>query len=331
MNEESALRPSVSVVIPCHNAARWLPETLVSVLQQSHRDLEVVVVDDGSTDHPEVVVDSLGDPRVRILSIPAGGTPSRPRNHGVRNSLGQIVFFCDADDVMLPGKIERQVEHLRLLPGVGMCFTDFEVIDVGGQVLEPSFTAPYRELWKLVRQSVAADGGFAREAFVSGLLSGNFIGTSGVAVRRSVLDDVGGFDEDLVSSEDFDLWLRIARRHACSFLNLVGHRYRRHPASLMQENSVRHPLARITVLERQFAFIDSPVDRRVVRRRLAANYSSVGYCHERNGLVKEAREGYREALRLWPFPSAAWGLLKTVMAGGLIARNAAAERRRLGG
>jgi glycosyltransferase involved in cell wall biosynthesis len=302
--------PAVSVVIPCHNAAPWLPGTLAAILRQSFRDLEVVVVDDGSTDHPENVVAAMADPRIRLYSQGASGTPSRPRNVGIRNSHGGLVFFCDADDVMAPDKIHRQVALFEQLPAVGLVFTNFQVIGADDEVLEPSFLAGYDTLWRLLGEQPSAGGGLNRERMVSGLLRANFIGTSSVAVRRSVLDDVGGFDEGLASSEDYDLWLRIARRHDCAYLDMIGHGYRRHPASLMQSSSTRHPLARIEVLRRQLAVTRGAADRRAVLRRLAANHGSVGYGLERDGDSAAARREYVASLRCRPNGPAAWGLLK---------------------
>ena len=115
----------VSVVVPCYNGARYLRATLDSVLRQTHRVLELIVVDDCSTDDSPAIVEALAvqDPRVRLLRLARNhGTPGGPRNAGVRNSLGDWVAFLDADDLWHPRKLELQ---LRVLAdqGVTMCST----------------------------------------------------------------------------------------------------------------------------------------------------------------------------------------------------------------
>jgi glycosyltransferase involved in cell wall biosynthesis/putative flippase GtrA len=305
-----------SIVVPCHNAAAFLPATLASILSQSVESLEVLVVDDGSTDGSAAVVTGIGDDRVRLWRQSPSGGPSGPRNRAIAEARGRYVFFCDADDVMYPGKVARQVAILEENPGVALVFTDFAVIDGDGRVLEPSFLGGYQTLRDVVAAGAGPGGALRRDLVVSGLLKANFIGTSSVAVRRSVLEQVGPFDETLASSEDLELWLRIARGHTCAFLDMVGHGYRRHPASLMQEGTDRHPLARIEVLRRQLAAGITAADRRVIRGWLASNYCSLGYLEERRGHFDPARQYYLESVRARPNQQAAWGLAKSAMTGG---------------
>lgn len=305
---------TVSVVVPCHNAAPYLARTLASIRAQSWRDLEIILVDDGSTDGSVAVAESVADPRLRIFRQAASGGPSAPRNRAIAESRGRYVFFCDADDVMRQGKVEAQVRLLEERPGVGLVFTDFEVIDPEDRVLEASFLAPYRTLRRIVAAGPGPEGGLRRDLLLDGLLRANFIGTSSVAVRRSVLDEVGGFDPSLASSEDLDLWLRVARRHAFAFLDLVGHGYRRHPGSVMHErSSPRHPLARIEVLRRQLGPGATPAQARAVRYWLGRNYCGLGYLHETRGEHDRAREFYLESLRARPNLQAAWGWAKSLV------------------
>ncbi len=298
---------TVSVVVPCHNAEPYLGRTLASICAQSWRDLEIIVVDDGSTDGSVAVAEGLGDPRLRVVRQAASGGPSAPRNRGIAEARGRLVFFCDADDVMRPGKVEAQVALLKAHPDVGLVFTDFEVIDLEDRVLEGSFLAPFATLRRVVAAGPGPEGGLRRDRLLDGLLRANFIGTSSVAVRKSVLDDVGGFDPALPSSEDLDLWLRIARCHACAFLDLVGHGYRRRPGSVMHDNSPRHPLARIEVLERQLAAGATPAQRRVIRQWIARNLCGLGYLSELQGDHARARTFHLESLRARPNLQAAWG------------------------
>jgi len=289
--------PRVSVVIPCYNAADTLGEALDSVLSQSFDDLEVIVVDDGSDDDPRAVVEARSDPRVRHHRIPRSGAPSRPRNVGVADARGDVVFFCDADDVMLPGKIAKQMTVLDARPLVGMVFTDFEVIDASGNVVRPSFLARFRTLRWVAEGGTREGGGYDPGRMLRGLHRANFVGMSGVAIRRSVLRDAGGFDESLDSSEDFDLWLRVAAVTQCLHLDEPLHRYRVHRNGLMQESSARHPLARIVVLERERNRVADPGSRRDLGQRIGSNHFSAGWAFSNQYRFPEARAHYRHAFR----------------------------------
>ncbi len=304
--------PTASVVIPCYNAAAYLPETLAGIFGQSYADFEVILVDDGSTDDPEQVARRLGDPRLRFLRIPASGGPSRPRNVAIGEARGRIVFFCDSDDVMLPGKIERQVRMLDDHPELALTFTNFRIIDEAGRVVVPDFLAGYDTFAALRRRGVTAAGGLDREALYRGLLRANFIGTSSVAARTEVLREAGGFDTGLASSEDRDLWLRLARAREFGYVDIVGHSYRRRAGSVMRQLEARHPLARIAVFERNLPFVTDPRTRRVVRSRIASNYASLGYIWQARGDGARARENYLRSLRITPSWTALGGALKSL-------------------
>ncbi len=301
--------PRVSVVIPCYNAAGTLGETLDSILSQSFDDFEVIVVDDGSDDDPRAVVDARPDPRLRYRRIARSGAPSRPRNVGVADSHGEIVFFCDADDVMLPGKIEHQLRVFDERPHVGMVFTDFQVIDECGQVVVPSFLARFETLRWVTLDGAREGGGYDRRHMLRGLHRANFVGMSSVAIRRSVLHDTGGFDESLESSEDFDLWLRVATATDCMHLDEVFHQYRYHVNGLSQERSPHHPLARIRVLERERRRVEDPGSRRDLDRRIGSNHFAAAWAFSRDHRYSDARAHYRRALRY----KRNWSALKAIL------------------
>lgn len=185
--------PLVSVVITTYKRSEMLLRAIESVLIQTYKDIEVIVVDDGS---PEPVCDSLqqifGD-RIRCVSHPQNLGAPAARNTGIRQSRGKYVAFLDDDDVWLPQKLEKQM--LLFDEGVAMVFCG-EAIYADG---------------KLVRERPAkwlAGGN-------NGLLRYNPIGGTSVAViDKKCLDDVKGFDEALQAAQDWDLWLRISQKHS---------------------------------------------------------------------------------------------------------------------
>lgn len=206
--EESAIG-LVSVVVPVYNAADHLRDTLDSIFNQTYKNLEVVAVDDGSSDDSVEILKSYGDRVVVVQQANAG--PAAARNLGVEKANGSWIAFLDADDLWQPDKIEKQIQGLG---GCSWSYTDS--IFMGG----------------------VNDG--KRDSELNDKLSGevldaliccNFIGTSSVMIRRDVFLDIGGFDRSLRSIQDWDLWMRVAGEHPIAYLDEPMVRYRVHAAS----------------------------------------------------------------------------------------------------
>ncbi len=183
--------PYFSVVIPTYNHARFLPEAVASVLTQTDPDFEVLVIDDGSTDETPQVV-PREDLRLRYVRQENQGL-SAARNSGICEARGQVVTLLDADDGYEPGFL-REMRGL-LQEDAGGAYCGFTCIDEAGHPLPfgGSKVVPARE-------------------FRAHSLNGNFIVPSCMAVRRSCYEEVGPFDTELRSCEDWDMWLRIAER-----------------------------------------------------------------------------------------------------------------------
>ncbi len=189
------MKPTVSVVMAAKNYARFIGQAVRSVFAQTTPDWELVIVDDGSTDHtPQAVQQFLGDPRVRYVRSDKLGQP-RAKNLGLRLSRGEFIAYLDADDAWEPTKLAKQLVVLRERPEVGVCYCDRLLMDESGKV-EPNARG---------RPSAGFDGKPA-SIFLS-----NPVCFSSVVVRRAVFDQVGGFDPEFDLSIDYDLWLRVAR------------------------------------------------------------------------------------------------------------------------
>lgn len=186
-------RPLVSVVIPVFNGARFLTETVNSVLRQSYSRLEIVIVDDGSDDGTADLADSLEcqDSRISVFKKPNGGLSSA-RNAGIDRAAGKYIAFLDADDLWHEEKLKRHVAHLEAEPDLGVSYSGVQFIGVDGSKLRhrrrPRCRNP-SEYYLYCRNPITN-------------------GSNGV-FRREVFEDCR-FDESLPRNQDVDCWLRIA-------------------------------------------------------------------------------------------------------------------------
>jgi hypothetical protein len=201
----------VSVVLPTYNRAQFIEECIGSVLDQSYRDIELVVVDDGSTDRTDDILRSLHDSRLICVWQQNRGR-SAARNLALRLASGEFIAFIDSDDCYLPDKITRQVEHLRRRPDTAMVYTSASCVGEHDEPLPSHYEAT-------VSGNIYYDAGFFLPVTIT---------LPSVMVRRSVLSTVGGFDETMERFEDTDLWRRIAKLHRIDGMPFHSCRLRTH-------------------------------------------------------------------------------------------------------
>lgn len=307
-------KPLISVVIPAWNAAATLSATLESVLGQDYPRIEVIVADDGSTDATGEIVRGYGD-RVVYLADRNHGGPSRPRNRGLERARGDLVALFDSDDLMAPDKLSASAKVLEEIPAADLLFTDFQVIDAGGEVLQPRFLADYRSFRKALRPTgLAGVGLISGEDLIVELLRANFIGTSGVVARREALAAAGGFDEVLLNADDRDMWFRLAGNgRTFAFLDRALHSYRRLPGGVTARGGRRLP-ASVRVIERQRPLLRSRTAVRAWRRAMSRSLTSLAWHRGDEGLFAAAMRDYARAFlhqpRLAQLTGAAAALLK---------------------
>jgi len=185
--------PLISVVLPTYNRCLLLERAVDSVLNQTFRNFELIVVDDGSTDDTPALLESYGD-RLRVIRQPNSGV-SAARNQGIRQAGGRLIALLDSDDYWLPQKLTRQVAFFEKDPGAVICQTE--------------------EIW--MRNGVRVNPKKRHRKFSGWIfekcLPLCLISPSAVMLRKSLLDEVGLFDESLPACEDYDLWLRITCKY----------------------------------------------------------------------------------------------------------------------
>jgi glycosyltransferase involved in cell wall biosynthesis len=208
---------TVSVIMPCFNHSRFLCESVTSVLRQTYHNLELIIVDDCSSDDSWRLITSLAgnDPRIRPIRHERNQGVSRARNSGLRAARGEFIAFCDADDVWEFGKLTTQVALLDANPDYDVTYSDSRLIDDSGALTGSRFSDLF--------PPPASPSGIL---FLS-LIKGNFINTQSVVMRRACATEKL-FDQDLRVVEDWWYWIRLSRDHRFLYSAKLLGRYRTH-------------------------------------------------------------------------------------------------------
>jgi glycosyltransferase involved in cell wall biosynthesis len=207
-------KPKVSIIIPTYNAIAYLPEAVESVLRQTFKDFELIIVDDGSSDLTVEWVSQITDPRVQVIWQDNHGS-ARARNRGIAIALGEYIALLDADDVWEPSKLEKQVNFLDRNSAIGLVDTSVVLINEDGKSTGKIITSKAKkDVWKeLVQfQPVCSCD-------------------STPLIRRECFETVGLFDEDLLFLEDLDFWIRLTSRYQFGAIKEPLVRYRQYSGS----------------------------------------------------------------------------------------------------
>jgi glycosyltransferase involved in cell wall biosynthesis len=212
---ESQLSPEVSVIVPLYNKERHVERAIRSVLAQSRADIELVVVDDGSTDDGARIVAAIRDPRIRLVTQANSGV-SAARNRGIGESHADLIAFLDADDEWKPDFLATIIRLRERFPNCGAYATAHETVDRDGRRNSIRLAGIPGPPWE----------GIIHNYFRSSIESANnIVSSSTVAIPKTVLDHVGHFPVGVVYGEDADMWCRIALRYPIAFSSLPGALY----------------------------------------------------------------------------------------------------------
>lgn len=267
------MRPAVSVVIATRNYGRFLAGAIDSVLMQTWKDLELLVIDDGSTDNTgEVLQPFQSDSRVHYHRTDGLGQ-SRAKNLGIQLSRASLIAFLDGDDEWLPHKLERQLPLFRN-SHVGVVYGKRVIVDELGNPLASSDTP--------------LAGGDLSDV----LLERNPICFSSVIVRREVFETVGTFDPNLQLAIDYDLWLRVSRQFEFDFVDEVVVRYRTGHANL--SSRIRERILTVLSILRRFGE-SSHADPRAIDRAIGSTCRTMGFVMREDGIIAAARWYLRAA------------------------------------
>jgi glycosyltransferase involved in cell wall biosynthesis len=275
--------PSVSVVIPTFNHAKFLRAALESVRAQTFVDWEIVVVNNFSEDETVAVVESFEDPRIRLVNFANHGVIAAARNHGLSLTQAPFVAFLDSDDSWYPEKLRLCMDKLAY----GYDLVCHAEVWVGpGERLRPVHYGPEE-----------------RATYEGLLLNGNCISTSAVVLRRSWLDRVGQFNENprYVTAEDYELWLKLAKEGAkFGFIDKVLGIYRIHDSN-NSRLAISNMQAVLNIFEVYKHSLDSKAKLSRFKHREAMIYYSGARALQNNGKHNEANIYYQRAIITCPF------------------------------
>jgi glycosyltransferase involved in cell wall biosynthesis len=275
--------PAVSVVIPTYNMAGWVTDAVQSALAQTFRDVEVIVVDDGSTDNTEEALAPWRD-RIRYIRQDNGGQ-SVATNTGVLAARAPYVALLDADDLWLPEKLERQLPPLMADAEIGLSCTDFSIQSPTGAIV-PSF--------------FQSGKGYTDGHAFDDMLDHCWVACPTAIIPRRIFDSVGFFYPGLNVGQDFHLWLRIAHKWKVTALPEVLCKVRQRPDGYRPfERSYRSAIRTRESLLGAIPELSAP-RQRVVRHQIAELAYRLGQRRIFEGRVREAREVAREALNWNP-------------------------------
>lgn len=263
--------PLISVIIPVYNGEKTIRETIESVLNQSCRDFELLVINDGSQDRTLEIVESIQDPRLKVFSYPNAGQ-STSRNRGIALATGEYISFIDADDLWTPDKLEAQVKVLQENPQAAVAYSWTNWIDESSQLLG--------------KGSHITEKG---EVFAKLLLNDFVANGSNSLIRRQALTEVGGFDASVTPAEDWDMWLRLAAHYEFVAVPSSQILYRISPNSA-SFNVWKMEASSLKVIEKAFA--QAPESLQYLKRKSLGNrykyltYKSIeGYPERKKGLT----------------------------------------------
>jgi glycosyltransferase involved in cell wall biosynthesis len=264
--------PLVSVIIPAYNASRTIGRALASVWRQNYHPIEIIVVDDASTDTTRDVVEALPPSAVRLVVHPANQGAGAARNTGLREAVGEYVAFLDADDEWRPGKLARQIAVIERNPRCRLVSCDTLIVLVSGQTIRAHTVCPPSvgpQAWKA-------------------LLVRNFIPTPTVLARRSDLLALNGFDPRLAIGEDFDMWIRLALTGEVEVIPdvLVNVYFR--PSSLMRTHLRGELDFVLPMIQHHVETLSQRLDGKERRRILGGHYFEIGYRLYQQGLHRLA-------------------------------------------
>ncbi len=287
--------PKVSVVIPTYNRGRYIAATINTVLNQTFKDFEIIVVDDGSTDDTRKELEQFG-PKIQVITQ-LNSERAISRNNGVKNSTGAYIAFLDSDDFWSPDKLEKQVEVLDNLKDIILVYgQSYRINDKGEQI-------------KTARRQMQ---GFSGKVFKN-LLMRNFVVSATPMIKREDFGKTTGFQTKYIPYEDWEFWLRFSLLGDFYFLPEPFSYYRIHPEQSVKQATAEN-IERVTNLLLVDSFKLQETSEDTIRKSLGLANLRYCYWYLSADKTEVAREKINKAFKLYPkfLTDPRWIGLKTV-------------------
>jgi glycosyltransferase involved in cell wall biosynthesis len=241
---------SVSVIIPTYNCARYIGEAIESVLSQTRKATDIIVVDDGSTDETAVVLRPYIDKRTVSYVRQENQGPGAARNAGIALATGDYIAFLDADDALTPDSLEKRVGLIEAVPEMNFVFSDYFYQDDQAST-GVALLRQQRFLERFASIAVETPNGtvLSSASFDDVFEIPFFVTTNTVVVRKRAFEKTGVFRTDILGHEDTDMWLRLARNSPIGYIDAPLAYYKRFRGNLTIKNPLRYGEDRIRFLE----------------------------------------------------------------------------------
>lgn len=267
--------PAISIIIPTYNRANLIGKSINSVLNQTFKDFEIIIVDDGSTDNTENIVKNFDDRRIRYIKNKRNKGACAARNAGIKIAKGKYIAFQDSDDEWLPEKLEKQIKFFRTAKSkIGIVYTAYWQIKNGNKIYMPP---------KRVKQR---NGNIYKE-----LLKSSFIGNQTILLKKECFKKSGVFDENLPRLQDWDLVLRLAKYYDFKFID--------DPLVLYHYNS--------DSISTNYKMFSTAIERMIIKhfknsnnKLVAKHYFRTGTMLCLCGALKEGRNYFIKSIKLNP-------------------------------
>jgi len=304
---------NISAIIPTYNNAAFIKDAVLSIQHQTVPVTEIIIVDDGSTDNTQQIIQQL-DGNIHYIRQQNRG-PSAARNTGIKAAKGEWIAFLDADDQWTTGKLEKQIQALQHSPELKLIAGDMSEIDIDNQVLEASVLNKHHFLDKFK----ALDGKPIPDAFI-GLLRKNFIPTGTVLIKKDILLETGLFNDNIRYGEDLELWAKVASQHPITCLPDILMLRRQHSS-----NSTQSAEPMLTDLIKVMESVKSYTSKQHIQSYNPDQYitealNNLGYWYFNNYQLSKAQYIFRRSLKTLPTKRALLYLLICLLPNRLVTK-----------
>ena len=273
--------PLVSVIVTTYNRKEYLKETLDSILNQTFKDSELIVVDNFSNYDFIPFIKSFKDNRIRYFQNENNGIIAVNRNFGIKKAKGKYIAFCDDDDLWMKEKLEKVVNAIHQNPEA-ILYCHNEIMVVNGKEKKTLYYGPYKHnMYEFL------------------LFKGNCISTSAVCLKKSVALETGGFSErsDFISVEDYEFWLRLSKFGKFHFIDEILGKYIIHGNNIIA-NCEKHANAYVSVISHHLQNLDKNfIDDKIIKKRYSRIWYQAGKILLQKYEYKKSRKYFYNSLK----------------------------------